>query len=334
MRLSRVVVLPTLLFCLATAASASAAAPTGSGLATGPAAAGRISGPPLAPAVAATERRQWTIDRTQAVTNTPLRLTNLVQDSALAYKASAPGLKLYWGGTGTTVYGGTWFLRQRDPSANVRDHRSRPLANGETAALYNPYQEYSTTRGTRKGMYLSYNSSSTTAQLQWKIRKGDAVEWSVVIDPTTKQLSLYNTRKHDYLVYDQATRLIGWLSRQAGQGAVHEASVTMSAQPVTQGYVPFLGFFGGGTGFDAVLTQVRNPGGGSPLSFVKPGRSTQECGNPNAVVALAPGAALTATQMATLYGSATPSLHNRIAFLACAATPYSAVFINVTYRDS
>jgi hypothetical protein len=288
-----------------------------------------------APTVAATERKQWTVDSSQVMTNQPLRLTNLVHDSALAYKATAPGLKLYWGGTGSTVYGGTWYVHQRDPSTNVRDHRARPLANGETAALYNPYQPYPTTRGTQHGMYLSYNEQSRTAQLQWKINKGGAVEWTFTVDPATKQLSLYNTRKRDYLVYDQSTGLIGWLNKQpTTQGAVHDASVTMSAQPVTQGYVPFLGYFGGGGGFNSVLTEVRNPANGYALWFVKPGHSTTECGSSSAVIPLAPGAALTAEQMTTLYGSATPTLkNNRLPFLACSTTPYSSVFVNVKYRD-
>jgi hypothetical protein len=312
MTLSRFIALALVALSLTTAATASADTPT----------------------VGAGERQQWTIDSAQAISNTPIRLTNLVQNSALAYKATAPGLKLYWGGTGSTVYGGSWTFQQRDPSATVRDHRSSPLANGETVALYNPYQEYLTSRGMRKGMYLSYNKSSNTAQLQWKINKGDAVEWSVVIDPATKRMSLYNTRKGDYLVFDQASRLIGWQSKQTTQGATHDASVTMNAQPVTQGFVPFLGYFGGGVGFKSVLTEVRNPSSGSNLSFVKPGHSTQECGNANAVIGLAPGAALTASQMTTLYGSATPSLNNnRIAFLACAVTNSSSVWVNVKYRD-
>jgi hypothetical protein len=37
--------------------------------------------------------------------------------------------------------------------------------------------------------------------------------------------------------------------------------------------------------------------------------------------------------MQTLYGSATPSLSQRIPFLACAATNSSSVSINIQYRD-
>jgi hypothetical protein len=282
----------------------------------------------LAQPVPATEAKQWTIDRTEAVANTPYRFTNLYNNSALAYRATDPGLHLYWSPISGIVYGGTWQLRNE----NFRDHRTRPIASGQKVSIFSPYPKYKTPRGERTGSYLVYSSGSSTSQLKWQTAPDNAAEWIVAIDPATKHASLYNTRKADFLVFDRANK-VGWLSKQAGQGTVHDASVTMSAQPVTQGFLPFLGYFGGGVNFNAVLTEVRSASGNGHLSFVKPGHSTQECGNASAVIGLAPGAALTAAQMTTLYGSATPSLQNRIAFLACAATNASAVFLNIKYRD-
>lgn len=78
---------------------------------------------------------------------------------------------------------------------------------------------------------------------------------------------------------------------------------------------------------------MSNPSGGAPLFFVKPGHSSQDCGTSSAVISLAPGATMAAADMKTLWGSATPSLSQRLAFLACAATQYSTVFVNVEYRD-
>jgi hypothetical protein len=114
---------------------------------------------------------------------------------------------------------------------------------------------------------------------------------------------------------------------------VHDASVTLTAQPPVQGYVPFLGCFGGGPGNTSVLTQVSNSPYGVTLFFIEPHHSSSDCGNPNDVIALPPGGTLNATQMQTLYGSATPILAQRIPFLVCAATNNSSVSINIQYRD-
>lgn len=284
--------------------------------------------------VAATEPKQWSLERSEVMSNTSYGLVNVHRNEALGYRAADPGLHLYWAPPGGTVYGGSWQLIKKNPSPNVRDHRARPVASGETVALYSPYPKYKTSRGERSGMYLRYSSSSKTGQLEWTRVAEDAIEWRMELDPATRRLSLYNTRKRDYLVYDAANR-IGWRSSQPGQGAVHDATVTMTAQPPVQGYVPFLGYFGGGAGFKAVLTEVRNPANfGTTLRFIKPNHSSNECGNASAVIVLAPGAALTAADMTALYGSATPALQNRIAFLACAAgTSAGTVFVNVKYRD-
>jgi hypothetical protein len=297
-------------------------------------AAAALHSPAAAQTVSATEPRQWSVERAELMSNAPYRLVNVHRNQALAYRAADPGLHLYWAANTGTVYGGTWQLIKKNPSPNVRDHRSRPIASGETIALYSPYPKYKTSRGERSGMYLRYASSSKTAQLEWARVADESVEWKLELDPATRQLSLYNTRKRDYLVYDAANR-VGWRSAQPGQGAVHDATVTLTAQPPVQGYIPFLGYYGGGAGFKAVLTEVRNPVNfGVTLRFVKRNRSSNECGNPDAVIVLAPGAALTAAQMTELYGSATPSLQNRLAFLACAAgTNASTAFVNVKYRD-
>jgi hypothetical protein len=148
--------------------------------------------------------------------------------------------------------------------------------------------------------------------------------------------ALWNRAATAYLVSQHQTWgvSLGWSTQPAeSTGTAHTASVTMTAQPPVQGYVPFLGYFGGGTGNTSVLTQVSNSPYGSTLFFIKPGHQSSECGNSSAVITLPPGAAMTAAQMQTLYGSTTPSLAQRIPFLACAATNYSSVSVNVQYRD-
>jgi len=150
------------------------------------------------------------------------------------------------------------------------------------------------------------------------------------------QFALWNSATNRYMVAAHQTWGVSldWKS-DPGQSTstVHNASVTMTAQPPVQGYVPFLGYYGGGPGNTSVLTQVSNSPYGVTLFFIKPGHQSSECGNSNAVITLPPGATMTAAQMQTLYGSATPSLAQHIPFLACAATNNSSVSINIQYRN-
>jgi hypothetical protein len=150
------------------------------------------------------------------------------------------------------------------------------------------------------------------------------------------KFALWNSAANGYLVAAHQTwgvSLDWYKTPGESTGTVHNASVRMTAQPPVEGYVPFLGYFGGGPGNNSVLTEVSNSPYGVTLSFVKPGHQTSECGDSNAVVTLAPGATMTPAQMQTLYGSATPSLAQAIPFLACAATNYSSVSVNIKYRD-
>ena len=105
----------------------------------------------------------------------------------------------------------------------------------------------------------------------------------------------------------------------------------MTAQPPVQGYVPFLGYFGGGPGNNTVLTKVSNPANGVLLFFIKPGHQSSECGDSDAVISSAPDTTMTTSQMQAIWGSAMPSLAQRIPFLACAATQLSSVWVNIQY---
>lgn len=79
---------------------------------------------------------------------------------------------------------------------------------------------------------------------------------------------------------------------------------------------------------------MKNASSTATLLFVKPGRRTEECGDPSATLSLAPGATMTADQRKALYGSATPRLP--VTFLACVTTPtpqsISLTFVNITYQ--
>lgn len=188
------------------------------------------------------------------------------------------------------------------------------------------------------GGWLRYGNETWGVDLV--LSSTPSYEWYVLAgQPGTPigngEFALWNSAAKRYLVSADQTWGVSldWYKSGGSFGTVHQASVTMTAQPPVQGYVPFLGYFGGGPGNTSVLTKVSNSPYGFTLFFVKPGHGSQDCGNPNDVITLAPGATMTSAQMQTLWGSATPSLAQRLPFLACAATQYSSVSVNVEYRD-
>ncbi len=162
-------------------------------------------------------------------------------------------------------------------------------------------------------------------------------DWQVTVK--SGRVALFNTDANDYVVYGSRPFGINlmWLKDLAKQvsGSVpgnRTASVYLRAQPVVQGFIPYLGSFGGGyTSYPGTLQSVTNPYGNVALSFVKPGHSTTECANPSAVVPLGPGATMTADQRIAAFGSSTPTLP--VTFLACvtAASNVNTVALNISY---
>lgn len=280
--------------------------------------------PSAAGAVSRTDAQQWSLGSSAPSVNVGYSFKNLINNGYVRYGKRTWGVDLVWGSSSSQ-----WSFLPGTGSPNIRDHRRRAMVPGEKVAIYND--------STRR--YLVYGHQTFGINLTWSSRP--SYQWKITTDPSSGNASLFNTVANDSVVYGQ--RPVGinlrWLKdvrRTEGQnapGSLHDATVTMSAQPVVQGYVPFLGFYGGGAGFNAVLTKVSNPSNGTPLAFVKPGHSTTECGSDAAVTTLAPGKTMTTEQMTTLYGSARPSLTQRIAFLACAGTNGSAVFLNVQYQQ-
>lgn len=276
-----------------------------------------------AAAVSRTDAQQWSLGSRAPSLNVGYSFKNLVNTSNVRYGERTFGINLVWGS-----YSAQWtFMPQAPP--NVRDHRRGPLSADAKVAIYN----------STKRAYLVYGSQTWGINLTWS--RTPSYQWKVATDPSTGATSLYNTVNGDYVVYGERPTGINlrWLKdvrrteQQNAPGSLHDATVTMTAQPVVQGFVPFLGRYGGGVNFNAVLTKVSNPANGAPLAFVKPGFSTTQCGNANAVTTLAPGATMTSAQLTTLYGSAQPSLRQQIPFLACASTPNSSVFVNIQWRQ-
>ncbi|HST39852.1 MAG TPA: hypothetical protein VLK58_10110 [Conexibacter sp.] len=275
-------------------------------------------------AVSRTDAKQWSLGTRAPSVNVGYSFKNLINNSYVRYGSRTFGINLVWGSSSSQ-----WSFMPSPPRPNVRDHRKRPMVPGETVAIYNSSNR----------TYLHYGSQTWGINLKWS--KTPVYQWRVETDPATGYTSLYNSSAGDYVVYGERPQGINlrWLKdvrrteSQTGVGSLHDATVTMTAQPVVQGFVPFLGRYGGGVNFNAVLTKVSNPAGGAPLAFVKPGFSTQQCGSPSAVTTLAPGATMTADQLRTLYGSTRPSLRQQIAFLACASTSASSVFLNIQWQQ-
>lgn len=280
--------------------------------------------PAAAGAVSRTDAAQWAIGGRTPSVNVGYAFKNLIDNGYVRYGKRTWGVDLVWGSSSSQ-----WSFMPDSGSPNVRDHRRRAMVPGEKVAIYND--------STRR--YLVYGSQTFGINLTWS--RTPSYQWKIGGDATSGNASLFNTVANDYVVYGE--RPVGinlrWLKdvRRAAQqnapGSLHDASVTLSAQPVVQGFVPFLGYYGGGAGFNAVLTKVANPANGTPLAFVKPGHATSECGSDSAVTTLAPGKTMTSEQMTTLYGSARPSLTQRITFLACASTNAGAVFLNLQYQQ-
>lgn len=276
-----------------------------------------------AAAVSRTDAKQWTAGGASPTLNTSYSFKNLVNNSYVKYGSRTFGINLVWGSSSAQ-----WTFMPRAPP-NTRDHRRRPMVQNEPVAIYNSV----------KRAYLVYGSQTWGVNLTWS--RNPVYEWRVETDARTGRASLYNTDARDYVVYGERSFGINlrWLKdvqREAAQnapGSLHDATVSLNAQPVIQGYVPFLGFYGGGVNFNAVVTRISNPAGGAPLFFVKPGRSTEQCADPNATTYLAPGATMTADQLRLLYGSTQPSLKNQIAFVACAITQQRTVFLNLQWRQ-
>ena len=112
--------------------------------------------------------------------------------------------------------------------------------------------------------------------------------------------------------------------------------VRLVRQDVGEGPVPYLGRFPtAGNLPSGTLQGVSLNSTWPALMFVKPGNSTDQCGNANSGVLLNPGSSLTEAQMVELFGNKTPDLP--IVFWACAqatAMLYNYIPIRVTYRPA
>ena len=271
--------------------------------------------PAAADAQAPTAANEWQVRNAATVqTGTPYQLYNTRNNSQLGHDNRTFGVDLGW------KRSGHFEFRRATSSPNVRDHRRGPITETENVAIYND----------KIHRYLKYyKRGQWKAELEWS--KTPVYEWQVR-GQQGNRFALFNDRVDRFLVYQVKNYGInlGWL--ETGPPAPQTASVALTAQQTTQGWIPYLGRLGG----PGTLLGVQNASQTATLLFVKPGKSTNDCSDPNATVRVAPGATMTAEQRKTLYGAETPGLP--VPFLACVttATPQSIslTFLNVTYRPA
>ena len=278
---------------------------------------------PVAAQVAVpSDAHQWEVPYATGVSyGSDYMLFNQKNKKQIGYENRTMGgeVDLDWVGN----FGGLFSFNRKAPPG-TRDHRRGPIPESADVAIYN----------TEARRYLTYKKfDDTIAELEWT--SAPVYEWQLHDQKGTSVASfaLYNSRVRKYLVLQSKTRGInlGWYKTPTGPQSF---SLTLSPQQITQGWVPYLAKFPiFGTANGNLLT-VRNDSSSDTLLFVKPGKSTINCGDPNATVGVASRAAMTADQMKTLYGSATPRLP--INFLACLATPtpqtFSSTPITITYK--
>jgi hypothetical protein len=287
-------------------------------IATALATAATLAAPGVAAAQAPDAAHQWTVDSAYGGIKQGRQYKLFNRGSQIGYDNRVFGVDLGW-----TKKGGEFVFFKNTGNPNVRDHRARPIAEDENVAIYN----------TKKRAYLRYHKRGPwKAELEWD--RSPQYQWQVRRQEGsgTVRFALFNDKVDKFLVYQHKNYGInlGWLEQ--GPPPVQSFSVPLSAQPVTQGWVPYLGSFGGGT--RGRLLSVQNASQTATLLFVKPGRSTTQCGDPSATVPVPPRAQMTAEQLKALYGSSAPALP--VTFLACLTTPapqsISLTHVNITYR--
>jgi hypothetical protein len=273
--------------------------------------------PAQASAVSKTDPVQWTYPpRSAPSAGYAVTLYNQINGRTMGYEERSFGINLGWPGSKASLQ---WsFKRQNGTQGKIQD--------GEKLALYN----------SKAKQYVKYGERTWGINLVWS--KSPVYQWVVKYDATSGNFSLYNTYQGDYVVYGERPFGINlrWLKdvkKTAAQNGAGDKtfSMLMQAQPVTSGYQPFTGVFGGG--INGTLRKIQNPTSDVGVKFVKPGKSTADCGNNDAVVYLAPGATMTPDQMKAAFGLAQPSLQQQLRFVACVVSSraVSSFFLNLGY---
>jgi hypothetical protein len=110
-------------------------------------------------------------------------------------------------------------------------------------------------------------------------------------------------------------------------------TISLKRETVISGFVPYDGIFRTRQGGHLLEIAVPLSSEVLVIHFVKVGHSTEECGDPNAVVSIAEGTATSPEQLTAIYGVSKPAFSREgIGFVACVgqANPNTLVdFVNI-----
>jgi hypothetical protein len=111
-------------------------------------------------------------------------------------------------------------------------------------------------------------------------------------------------------------------------------TINMARQPIIQGPVPYLGTFGP-INSGAIIAKINFPKQFPAVLLVKPGFSTNNCGNPNAVILV--HGDMTADHMKAIWGTANITLSGRqtLPFVGCSTSSQllNLLPVNITWSQ-
>jgi hypothetical protein len=262
---------------------------------------------------------QWTFLNPTSVSSIPIpevayTATNERNNGILGYHERRFGINLSWVGSAGT---GQWTFRRVGGQGQILAHEAVALHNNTTG----DYVRY----GSRKyGINLKWSS---TPVYEWRVGERDG------------HISLFNITHGDYVVY-RARRFginLRWREdvNNPFPGFGTRTTTVFLARQSAALPAYFVRRFG--VGFSGRLRSVTHvtsvvPNIGAEALFLKPGRSSSDCHDPAAVVALGRGETLTEADMREVFGDDEPRLPVR--FRACittvAATP-ATVDLDIKY---
>jgi hypothetical protein len=270
-----------------------------------------------------------------ASTSEPLKanydvpLKNHTERACLVYKERPFGINLGWS---SACKPNISFVRQSGTWDAVH--------YGERIAIHVDGHGYLRYKERTFGINLVWSDKPV---FEWEIHGGRDVHDGDVVWKNTP-FAIYNHVEHDHVIYCERTFGINlrWARdcRHIGDTASHEYHFTvyLQPQPIYQGNIPYVARFPAFGDSNGTLKAVSLPEqyyGELVVRFVKPGRSTAECTDPTAVVDLREGKSLSAQDMQTLFGAATPGLP--VVFVACVGkSPFGSVtpvLLNVTWTS-
>jgi tetratricopeptide (TPR) repeat protein len=179
---------------------------------------------------------------------------------------------------------------------------------------------------------------SDTPEYEWEIKGGPIGQ----VVRTGDKFDLYNQVRKDRMIYCERSYGINlkWASecdeREPSKNkGPFTTTVWLNGQPLGDtGYRPYVGSWGPVSGAHMIGINVpEHPLETLAIRFVKPGNTTDDCGDPASYVEIIDGNSATPDQIEEIYGTSTPGGY--VPFVACVGvSPWreiDSVIITITY---